>query len=80
MSAWALLTTGETQMSKIWLVTGSGSGLGRDIVEAALAAGNRVLATARDTDQLAGFVAKYGELVRTARLDVTDEGHAQAAV
>jgi len=29
-------------MSKVWLITGSGNGLGRDIAEAALAAGNSV--------------------------------------
>lgn len=34
-------------MSKVWLVTGSARGLGRDIAEAALAAGNRLIATAR---------------------------------
>ena len=34
-------------MSKVWLITGSGSGLGRIIAEAALAAGNQVVATAR---------------------------------
>ena len=27
-------------MSKVWLITGSGNGLGRDIAEAALAAGD----------------------------------------
>lgn len=67
-------------MSKIWLITGSGNGLGHDIADAALAAGNRVLATARDTSQLAGLVKKYGDQVHTARLDVTDEAQAQAAV
>ncbi|MEH2478101.1 NAD(P)-dependent dehydrogenase (short-subunit alcohol dehydrogenase family) [Nitrobacteraceae bacterium AZCC 2146] len=67
-------------MSRIWLVTGSGNGLGHDIADAALAAGNRVLATARDTSQLAGLVKKYGDQVHTARLDVTDEAQAQAAV
>ena len=35
-------------MAQIWLVTGSSRGLGRAIVEASLAAGNKVLATARD--------------------------------
>jgi NAD(P)-dependent dehydrogenase (short-subunit alcohol dehydrogenase family) len=33
-------------MAQVWLVTGSSRGLGRAIVEAGLAAGNRVLATA----------------------------------
>jgi len=27
-------------MAKVWLITGSGNGLGRDIAEAALAAGS----------------------------------------
>ncbi len=34
-------------MAQVWLVTGSSRGLGRAIVEAGLAAGNKVLATAR---------------------------------
>jgi NAD(P)-dependent dehydrogenase (short-subunit alcohol dehydrogenase family) len=34
-------------MAKIWLITGSGNGLGRDIAEAALAAGDSVIAGAR---------------------------------
>jgi NAD(P)-dependent dehydrogenase (short-subunit alcohol dehydrogenase family) len=67
-------------MSKIWLVTGSGNGLGHDIAEAALAAGNRVLATARDIDQLAGLTSRYGDRIHTVRLDVRDEAQAQVAV
>jgi NAD(P)-dependent dehydrogenase (short-subunit alcohol dehydrogenase family) len=67
-------------MSKVWLVTGSGRGLGRDIVEAALAAGDRVVATARDPQQLADLRKQYGERIRTVALDVTDPVAAQAAV
>jgi NAD(P)-dependent dehydrogenase (short-subunit alcohol dehydrogenase family) len=32
-------------MSKVWLVTGSASGLGRSIAEAVLASGDRLVAT-----------------------------------
>ena len=39
-------------MSKVWLITGSGNGLGRDIAEAALAAGDSVVAGARRTQEL----------------------------
>jgi len=68
-------------MSKVWLVTGSGRGLGRDIVEAALAAGDRVVATARDPQQLADLLKKHGEQrIRAVALDVTDPVAAQAAV
>ena len=50
-------------MSKIWLITGSGNGLGRDIVEAALAAGDSVVTGARRTEELApgGPVWRPGE-------------------
>jgi NAD(P)-dependent dehydrogenase (short-subunit alcohol dehydrogenase family) len=34
----------EVCMSKVWFITGSGNGLGRDIAEAALAAGDSVVA------------------------------------
>jgi len=67
-------------MSKVWLVTGSASGLGRNIAEAALESGDRLVATARDTKRLDDLVKKYGDRVRAAPLDVTDESAAQAAV
>jgi NAD(P)-dependent dehydrogenase (short-subunit alcohol dehydrogenase family) len=67
-------------MPKVWLITGSGSGLGRAIAEAALQAGNRVVATARDTGQLSQLVAQYGSRVHAFRLDVTSEEEGQAAV
>lgn len=67
-------------MSKVWLVTGSASGLGRNIAEAVLASGDRLVATARDPSRLADLVQKYGDQVRTAPLDVADEKAAFAAV
>src|SRR5579863_9328465 len=67
-------------MSKVWLVTGSASGLGRDIAEAVLASGDRLVATARDPRKLDDLVKKYGDQIRTAPLDVADEKAAQAAV
>lgn len=67
-------------MSKVWLITGSGSGLGRIIAETALAAGNQVVATARNIRQLDELVVRYGANVRAVTLDVTDETQGQAAV
>src|SRR6202162_235651 len=67
-------------MSKVWLVTGSASGLGRNIAEAVLASGDRLVATARDPRRLEDLAVKYGDQVRTAPLDVTDEAAAYAAV
>ena len=40
------MTNKEAHMPKVWLVTGSASGLGRDIAEAVLASGDRLVATA----------------------------------
>jgi NAD(P)-dependent dehydrogenase (short-subunit alcohol dehydrogenase family) len=67
-------------MSKVWLVTGSASGLGRSIAEAVLESGDRLVATARNPSGLNDLVEKYGELVRAAPLDVADESAAYAAV
>jgi NAD(P)-dependent dehydrogenase (short-subunit alcohol dehydrogenase family) len=67
-------------MSKVWLVTGSASGLGRDIAEAVLTSGDRLLATARDPQRLSDLVERFGEQVHTAPLDVADEAAAKAAV
>src|SRR3954452_1174345 len=67
-------------MSKIWLITGSSRGLGRALTEAVLAAGDRVVATARKPEQLDDLVDKYGEQIRAVALDVTDAVAARAAV
>src|SRR5499433_2505382 len=67
-------------MSKVWLVTGSASGLCRNIAQAVLASGDSLVATARDPRQLEDLVQKYGDHVRAVPLDVTDERAAFAAV
>src|SRR2546426_258093 len=67
-------------MNKVWLVTGSASGLGRNIAEAVLESGDLLVATARDTKRLDDLVKKYGDRVRAVPFDVTDESAAQAAV
>ncbi|HET7535241.1 MAG TPA: SDR family NAD(P)-dependent oxidoreductase [Candidatus Didemnitutus sp.] len=67
-------------MPKVWIITGSGSGLGRAIAEAALQAGEQVVATARHTDQLTDLVARYGSRVLAFPLDVTIEAEGKAAV
>jgi NAD(P)-dependent dehydrogenase (short-subunit alcohol dehydrogenase family) len=60
-------------MSQIWLITGCSRGLGRAIAEAVLAAGHKLVATARNPDQLADLAEHYGDRVCTIALDVTDE-------
>jgi NAD(P)-dependent dehydrogenase (short-subunit alcohol dehydrogenase family) len=67
-------------MSKVFFLTGSSRGLGREIAEAALAAGHRLVATARQPDALGDLVQRYGDQVLPVALDVTDFSAAQAAV
>jgi NAD(P)-dependent dehydrogenase (short-subunit alcohol dehydrogenase family) len=70
----------DIAMAKIWLITGSGNGLGRDVAEAALAAGDSVVAGARRLEELAPLVAQYGDRVKPVTLEVRDEAAAKAAV
>jgi NAD(P)-dependent dehydrogenase (short-subunit alcohol dehydrogenase family) len=67
-------------MSKVWLITGSSRGLGRAIANAVLAAGNRLVATARNPDGLHDLIGEYGDQVRAVALDVTNPASARAAV
>ncbi|MDT7806120.1 MAG: hypothetical protein QOI78_9553 [Actinomycetota bacterium] len=67
-------------MSSVFFVTGSSRGLGRRIVEQALAGGHRVVATARDPRTLGDLVERYGDRVHLEPLDVTDPAAAEAAV
>lgn len=70
----------EIPVSQVWLITGSSRGLGRALAKAVLAAGHKLVATARNPAQLADLVRRYGDQVRAVALDVTDERAANDAV
>ncbi|NGO77790.1 SDR family NAD(P)-dependent oxidoreductase [Streptomyces sp. YC504] len=59
-------------MSKVWLITGANSGFGRAFTEAAVGAGDVVVAAARRTGTLDELVAAHPDQVEAVTLDVTD--------
>jgi NAD(P)-dependent dehydrogenase (short-subunit alcohol dehydrogenase family) len=63
-------------MPKTWFITGSSRGFGRRWAEAALDRGDKVAATARNTDSLTELVDAYGDRVLALELDVTDRAAA----
>ncbi|HTA35797.1 MAG TPA: SDR family oxidoreductase [Solirubrobacteraceae bacterium] len=65
---------------KTWFITGCSRGFGREWAEAALARGDRVAATARDTSALDDLVDSYGDAVLALQLDVDDRAADFAAV
>jgi NAD(P)-dependent dehydrogenase (short-subunit alcohol dehydrogenase family) len=67
-------------MTKVWLITGANSGFGRAITEAAVAAGDVVVATARRLETLDDLAAAHPDQVEARRLDVTDGAAIDAAV
>src|SRR5213596_130722 len=66
-------------MSKVWFITGAGRGMGVDIAKTALAAGNAVVATGRNTDAVAKAVGEADDLL-VVKLDVISPTDAEAAV
>jgi NAD(P)-dependent dehydrogenase (short-subunit alcohol dehydrogenase family) len=66
--------------SKIWFITGTSKGFGRIWAEAALARGDRVVATARDIKALQPLVDTYGDLVLPLALNVDDKAAVDATV
>ena len=66
--------------NRIWFITGASRGFGRSFTQAALAAGDRVAATARDTSTLDDLVSEHGDAVLPIELDLTDHDSAFAAV
>lgn len=67
-------------MAQRWLITGSSRGIGRALTEAVLQAGHRVVATARDPEQLADLSGRFGKSVCVTSLDVTNPSDAEKAV
>jgi NAD(P)-dependent dehydrogenase (short-subunit alcohol dehydrogenase family) len=64
---------------KVWLITGASRGLGAEIAKAALAAGDNVVATARDARSVTERFGDQQNLLALS-LDVTDEASATRAV
>src|SRR2546425_4897828 len=70
---------GSMTDKKVWFITGAGRGMGVHIAKAALAAGNAVVATGRNTDTVIKAVGKADDLL-VVKLDVTSPEDATAAV
>jgi NAD(P)-dependent dehydrogenase (short-subunit alcohol dehydrogenase family) len=61
-------------MSKVWFITGAGSGIGAGTARAALRAGDRVIATGRNLDKVRNAYRDVaGDDLLLERLDVTSE-------
>ncbi|WP_431015849.1 oxidoreductase [Bradyrhizobium pachyrhizi] len=63
---------------RVWFITGASRGFGALIAEAALKAGDAVVATARDPATVTARLGQHERLLAT-RLDVTSEAEAHAA-
>lgn len=68
-------------MSKVWFITGAGSGIGKGTAQAALRAGDRVVATGRNLAKLRSVYPDVApENIAFVQLDVADETQAKAAI
>ncbi|HEY9604876.1 MAG TPA: oxidoreductase [Allocoleopsis sp.] len=63
---------------RTWLITGASRGFGAEIAKAVLAAGDRVIATARNQADLQQFDTNKDVLILS--MDVTDEAQVKAAI
>lgn len=65
---------------KVWFITGTSRGFGRVWMQAALARGDKVAATARDIASLADVEANYRDALLPIKLDVIDRAGVFAAI
>jgi NAD(P)-dependent dehydrogenase (short-subunit alcohol dehydrogenase family) len=64
--------------SRVWFITGASSGFGRELAQAALARGERVVAAARNASRVADLDGEDG--LFAVALDVTDAGQREQAI
>ncbi|WP_432038358.1 SDR family oxidoreductase [Streptomyces cucumeris] len=72
--------TATPAAGRVWFITGASRGLGRAFTEAALTAGDRVVAVARTLTTLEPLAAQHGDRLLTLPLDVTDRAAVHATV
>jgi NADP-dependent 3-hydroxy acid dehydrogenase YdfG len=63
---------------KVWLITGTSTGFGRQLVEALRATDARIVATARNIEKIADWTGEKNML--TLQLDVTNQAQIDAAI
>lgn len=68
------------EKSKIWFITGTGSGIGLEISKSALAAGYKVVATGRDANKVAKAIGAASDNLLVVKMDVTNPNEIEAAV
>jgi NAD(P)-dependent dehydrogenase (short-subunit alcohol dehydrogenase family) len=67
-------------MSRVWLITGAGSGIGAGAAKGALKAGDRVVATGRNVQKVRNALRDVAsENLEVLQLDVSDEAQAARA-
>lgn len=66
--------------NKVWFITGSSTGFGRLLAEEALENGYKVIATARNIEDVKDFETKYPQRALAVKLDVTSESQVKSAV
>jgi NAD(P)-dependent dehydrogenase (short-subunit alcohol dehydrogenase family) len=66
-------------MTNVWFITGAARGMGVDLAKAALDAGHRVVATARDAAKVTAALGEHENLLAQS-LDITDAAASAAAV
>ena len=74
------MTTSTSRPNRVWLITGTSTGLGRQLAETLIARGERVAATARNVAGVKDLAEHAPDQVLSVRLDVTDQDSIDAAV
>jgi NADP-dependent 3-hydroxy acid dehydrogenase YdfG len=74
------MTELQTKTSKVWFITGASTGLGRSLAEEIIAAGGKVIATARNIDKVKDLETKHPKQVHAATLDVRDAASIKRAI
>jgi NAD(P)-dependent dehydrogenase (short-subunit alcohol dehydrogenase family) len=64
---------------KVWIITGAGRGMGVDIAKAAMAAGNKVVATGRNPDKVSQALGNSENLL-VVKLDIINSKDAESVV
>jgi NAD(P)-dependent dehydrogenase (short-subunit alcohol dehydrogenase family) len=70
----------ESNKQRVWFITGSSTGFGRDLAEQALRRGDMVVATARKPEQIAEIAKEFPQTALVLPLDVTSAASIENAV